>query len=158
MTDDDLPALTPEQIAAFHRAAATLKDEDFSPEEMAGIRKGFLQLTKDRAYSGRGVHYEQPPIHGQPLRGSFRLPKDVINKLGEGDPQAGGRVAAHMFSVEPGDDPTIVHTDVVRDLGHGDLAKGHKVLQKFVAMLRRQRGAPQHIEQPDGNHGRVVRR
>ena len=91
---DDLPALTPEQIAAFHRAAATLKDEDFGPEEMAGIRKGWLQLTKDRAYSGRGVHYEQPAIRGQPPRGSFRLPRDVIAQLGDGDLKAGGAVVA----------------------------------------------------------------
>ena len=54
MSDDDLSALTPEQITAFHRAAATLKDEDFSPEEMAGIRKGWLGLVKERAYAGPG--------------------------------------------------------------------------------------------------------
>ena len=59
MSDDDLRELTPEQIAAFHRAAATLKDEDFSPEELAGIRKGFLQLTKDKAHEGK-IWYEQP--------------------------------------------------------------------------------------------------
>jgi hypothetical protein len=41
MSDDDLPELTPEQIAAFHRAAATLKDEDFSPENWPAFGKAF---------------------------------------------------------------------------------------------------------------------
>ena len=68
MSDDDLPELTPEQIAAFHRAAATLKDEDFSPDELAGIRKGFLQLTKDKAHEGK-IWYEQPKIRNLPERG-----------------------------------------------------------------------------------------
>lgn len=154
--DDDLPELTPEQIAAFHRAAATLKDEDFSPEELAAIRKGFLQLTKDRAYSAPGVHYEQPPIHGV-SRGSFRLGPDIIKKLGGGNVQAGAAVAAGMFSVEPGDDPTVVHPDVVRDIGHGSHTAGLKVLSKWVAMLRGQ-AAPQRIEQPDGHSpDRVIR-
>jgi hypothetical protein len=158
MADDDLPALTPEQIAAFHRAAATLKDEDFSPEDLTGIRRGWLALTKERAYSGRGVHYEQPEIRGQPPRGSFRLSRRDVLALGKGGLQAGGRVGAHMFSVEPGDDPTIIHESVVRDIGHGSLVKGHRVLQKWVATLRRQ---PHNssIEQPD-NHSpdRIIAR
>jgi hypothetical protein len=164
MTDDDLPALTPEQIAAFHRAAARLKEEDFSPEEMAGIRKGWLALTKERAYAGPGVHYEQPVIRGQPPRGSFRLPKDVINKLGEGDAQTGGAVVAGMFGVEPDSDfPDVVHADVVRDIGHGDIKAGQKVLQKFVARVRH--GACEGVvlehdgrRHDDGDHGWTVRR
>ena len=159
---DDLPELTPEQIAAFHRAAATLKDEDFSPQELAGIRKGWLGLVKEKTYSAPGVHYEQPAIRGQPPRGSFRLPRDIINILGDGDPHAGGRVLAHMFSVEPGDDPTIISADVVRDVGHGDLAKGHKVLGRFVQMVRRQSrdGVTLHYtgRQHDDDHGWSVRR
>jgi hypothetical protein len=133
----DLPALKPEQIAAFHRAAATLKDEDFSPEEMAGIRKGWLQLTKDRAYSGRGVHYEQPAIKGQPPRGSFRLPRDVIAQLGDGDLKAGGAVVAGMFGIEAdSDSPDVVHADVVRDIGHGDMKAGRRVLERFIQRVR----------------------
>jgi hypothetical protein len=162
MSDDDLPELTPEQIAAFHRAAATLKDEDFSPEELAGIRKGFLQLTKDKAHEGK-IWYEQPKIRNLPERGSFRLGRDVLAALGHGDLQAGGRVAAHMFSVEPGDDPTIISADVVRDVGHGDLAKGHKVLGRFVSMLRRQSRegvtlVHDGLQHEDGHHGWSVRR
>jgi hypothetical protein len=70
--------------------------------------------------------------------------------LGHGDLQAGGRVAAHMFSVEAGDDPTIVHADVVRDIGHGSHPAGLKVLQRFVQTLRQQ-SHNSSIEQPD-NH------
>jgi hypothetical protein len=73
---DDLPALTPEQIAAFNRAAATLKEEDISPEDMTAVRRGWLALTKERAFQGKGVHYEQPAMRGQPPRGSFRIPRD----------------------------------------------------------------------------------
>jgi hypothetical protein len=116
MSDDDLSALTPEQITAFHRAAATLKDEDFSPEEMAGIRKGWLGLVKERAYAGPGVHYEQPLIHG--------------------DLKVGGAIVAAMFSVEPGDDLTNIGPDVIRDLGHGSERAGRKVLERFVARVR----------------------
>ena len=136
MSDDDLSALTPEQITAFHRAAATLKDEDFSPEEMAGIRKGWLGLVKERAYAGPGVHYKQPLIRGQPPRGSFRIPRDVFAALGHGDLKVGGAIVAAMFSVEPGDDLTNIGPDVIRDLGHGSERAGRKVLEKFVARVR----------------------
>jgi hypothetical protein len=104
----------------------------------AAIRRGWHALTKERAYAGPGVHYEQPAIRGQPPRGSYRLPRDLIAHLGKGDVKAGAAVAAGMFSVEPGDDPTIIHPDVVRDLGHGSVAAGRRVLERFVAMLRRQ--------------------
>jgi hypothetical protein len=161
MTDDDPPELTPEQIAAFHRAAATLKDEDFSPEDLTAIRRGWLALTKERAFQGKGVHYEQPAICGQPPRGSFRLPKDVINKLGGGDPKAGGAVAHGTFGIEPDSDfpVDVVHADVVRDIGHGSTKAGLKVLEKFVARVRRQ-GAPDDndFDQPDGTRpARVIR-
>jgi hypothetical protein len=148
---DDLPALTPGQIAAFHRAAATLKEEDISPEDMTAIRRGWLALTKERAFQGKGVHYEQPDIRGQPPRGSFRLPRDVIAQLGDGDLKAGGALVAGMFGVEPdSDSPDVVHADVIRDIGHGSVNAGRRVLEKFVARVRRQ-AAPQHIEQPDGH-------
>jgi hypothetical protein len=133
---DDLPALTPGQIAAFHRAAATLKEEDISPEDMTAIRRGWLALTKERAFQGKGVHYEQPDIRGQPPRGSFRLPRDVIAQLGDGDLKAGGAIVAGMFGVEPdSDSPDVVHADVIRDIGHGSVNAGRRVLEKFVARV-----------------------
>lgn len=116
-----------------------MKDDnsEFTPEEMAGIRRGWLGLVKERAHAGPGVHYEQPAIHGQPPRGSFRLPKDVINQLGGGDPRAGGAVAHGMFGIEADSDfPDVVHADVVRDIGHGSVNAGRRVLEKFVQRVR----------------------
>ena len=104
---------------------------------------------------GPGDH-TQPPIHGVE-RGSFRLGPDILKKLGGGSIQAGAAVAAGMFSVEPGDDATIIHPDVIRDIGHGDARAGMKVLQRFVQTLRRQ---PRNdlIEQPDGHSpDRIIR-
>jgi hypothetical protein len=161
---NDLPALTPEQIAAFHRAAATLKDEDFSPEDMTAIRRGWLALTKERAFQGsKGVHYEQPPIRGRPPRGSFRIPRDVFAALGHGDLRVGGAIVAAMFSVEPGDDVTNISPDVIRDLGHGSERAGRRVLEKFIARVRhgdRDSVVLEHdgLQHDDGYHGWTVRR
>jgi hypothetical protein len=160
--DDDLPALTPVQIAAFRREAATLRDEDYSPEDMTAIRRGWLALTKERAFSRPGWHYEQPPINGV-QRGSFRIPRNIVDKLGQGDTRAGAAVLAGMFSVAPGDDPTIVHPDVVRDIGHGSERAGRAVLDKFVARVRRQSRDGVVLEHDglphdDGFHGWSVRR
>jgi hypothetical protein len=132
-------------------------DTELTEDELAGIRQGWRELIEDRAHNGK-LHYSPVKVHGMPLPGSFRLPKDVINKLGENDPQAGGFVAHKLFGIEDTpEDPTVVHPNVVRILGDGSLVKGHKVLQKFISRVRY--GA-QHdvIEQPDENHGRVVRR
>ena len=83
----------------------------------------------------------------------------MILQLGDGDPQTAGAVLHGMFGLAPAtedDDPRVIDPDVVKHIGHGSVAAGQKVLRKFVAMLRRQ-GAPQYIEQPDGNHGRIAR-
>jgi hypothetical protein len=34
--------------------------------------------------------------------------------------------------------PHSLQVEVVRDIGHGDLAAGHQVLSKFVVMVRNQ--------------------
>jgi hypothetical protein len=135
---NDLPELTPEQMAAFHRAAANLKDEDFAPEDLTAIRRGWLGLVKEKSYSHPGWHYEMAVLKNHPPRGSFRLDRNTIAALGHGDLKAGAAVAAGMFSIAPGDDPTIVHPDVVRDIGHCSLAAGRRVLERFVARVRRQ--------------------
>jgi hypothetical protein len=80
-----------------------------------------------------------PNVRGMPPRGSFKIPPDIIDKLGEGDPKIGGAIIHQMFGIEDNpDDPTVIDPNVVRLIGHGDLAKGHKVLKRFVQMLRRQ--------------------
>jgi hypothetical protein len=131
-------------VKTYDHAAALRAGTDYA----TGWRRRQLKRLKDHALSG--PYYEQPPLHGQPERGSFRLPRDVFAALGHGDLQAGGRVAAHMFSVAAGDDPTIVHADVVRDVGHGSLAAGRRVLERFVQQVSH-RGAQPRIEQPDGH-------
>ncbi len=104
-----------------------------------------------------GVHYVQPPIKGRAPRNSFTLPDDVVNALGDGDPETAGSVLHSMFGLAPftDGDPRVIDPDVVRDLGHGSHAAGLRVLRKFVAMLRRQ-GAPYRIEQPDGHFAERV--
>jgi hypothetical protein len=46
-----------------------------------------------------------------------------------------------MFAFEDTDDPTVVHPDLVRVLGDGNIGAGRRVLEKFIRQVR-QRGAP----------------
>lgn len=84
--------------------------------------------------SGR-VSYLRP-IHGGSLEGAFKLPHNAIRALGNGDPDAGLAVADEMFGHHLALGRAVVHPDVVRHIGDGDLAAGHRVLRKFVATLR----------------------
>ena len=139
MSDD------PNDIAALHAS--------LSPEDWDALVKWW------RGTQHRGVWYEQPKIKNRPPRNSFTLPDFAVEALGAGDPRTAGHVIHSMFGLAPyaGEgDPRVIDPDVVADIGHGSLAKGHRVLQKFVAMLRRQ-PRDDWIEQPDGNHGRIVR-
>jgi hypothetical protein len=130
--------------------------DDFTEEELAAIRRAWRELIEDHAHGGK-MHYTMPSVRGMAPPGSFRIPKDVINKLGEGDPQTGGAVVHSMFGIEDDpDDPTVVHPHVVRIIGAGNLAAGRRVLEKFVARVRSE--ANYFIPQPDGNHGHIVRR
>jgi len=133
MSDD------PNDIAALHAS--------LSPEDWDALVKWW------RGTQHRGLWYEQPKIKNRPPRNSFTLPDDVVSHLGGGDARAAGMVLAGMFHLAPladGDDPRVIDPDVVANIGHGSLAAGRRVLEKFVARIRRQ-GAPQRIEQPD-NH------
>ncbi len=86
-----------------------------------------------------GPHYVQPEIRGRPPRNSFTLPDDVVNALGDGDPEVAGHVLHSMFGLAPftDGDPRVIDPDVVRDIGHGSHAAGLKVLKRFVDALRR---------------------
>jgi hypothetical protein len=126
-----------------------MKDDTLTDEELHGIRQGWRALVEDRANGGK-LHYSMPNVRGVPAPGSFRIPKDIFAALGDGDLKLGGFIVHRMFGIEDDpDDPTIIHPDAVRIIGHGNLNAGRRVLEKFVARVRRQ-GAPQHIEQPDG--------
>jgi hypothetical protein len=103
------------------------------------------------------LHYTMPDVRGMAPPGSFRIPRDVIDKLGDGDLQAGAAVAGHMFAVDDNDDPTTIHPHVVRILGEGNLTAGRRVLEKFVARVRRQ-SREDSIPQPDGHSpDRIIR-
>ena len=120
---------------------------ELSPEEWDAIESWW------RAQQHPKPFYQQPPIKGRPPRNSFVLPDSAVDALGNGDPQTAGMVLAHLFGLRlfTGEgDPRVIDPDVVADIGHGSLAKGRRVLQRFVQMVRRQ-GTPQRIEQPDGH-------
>jgi hypothetical protein len=136
-----------------------MSDDDFelTDEDRAAAISWYHALIEDRAHQGK-LHYNMPPVRGMAPPGSFRIPKDVFAALGDGDLKVGGAVVHAMFGIE--DDPedaTTIHGSVVRLLGAGDLARGRRVLERFVQRVRD--GARDYvIPQPDGNHGRVVRR
>ena len=134
-------------------------DTEFTDEDRATVGRAWKQFVEDRAHNGK-LHFSPVKVRGMPLPGSFRLPKDVINKLGENDPQTGGAVVHAMFGVEDHpEDPTVVHPDVVRIIGHGSLVKGHKVLQKFISRVRYEaQSRDDSFAQPDGTRpAKVIR-
>jgi hypothetical protein len=111
-------------------------DDTFSDEDRAHIGHAWREFIEDRAHGGK-MHYQMPAVRGMAPPGSFRLPRDVVNKLGDGDPKAGGAVIHQMFGVEDDpDDPTIVHGDVVKIIGNGSLAAGRRVLERFIQRVR----------------------
>jgi hypothetical protein len=128
---------------------------ELSPEDWDAIVEWWRAQLHPKPY------YVQPQIKGPP-RGSFTLPDSAVDALGAGDPKVAGMVLAHLFGLRPftGEgDPRVVDPDVVADIGHGSLVKGHRVLKRFVQMLRRQ-GAQPHDDylQPDGTRpARVIR-
>jgi hypothetical protein len=135
--------------------------DDLTAEELAAVTKGWRALQRQHD----GFYYEQPPVKGLPPRGAFTLPNDIIGTLGDGDPKAAGHVIHSTFGIEPfasDHDPRVIDSDVVRDIGHGNLNAGHRVLKKFVAMLRAQKRYHGEryrvVPQPDGNHAIVAAR
>jgi hypothetical protein len=69
-----------------------------------------------------------------------------------------------MFGIEDNpEDPTIIHPHAVRIIGNGNINAGRRILDRFVAMVRRQfrDGVTlQHdgLQHEDGHHGWSVRR
>jgi hypothetical protein len=118
--------------------AAQADDDALTEEELAQVNRAWRGLIEDHAHGGK-MHYNMPPVAGMAPPGSFRIPKDVFEALGQGDLKLGGAVAHAMFGIEDDpEDPTVVHPHAVRIIGNGSLAAGQKVLQRFVSMVRRQ--------------------
>ena len=132
-------------------------DTEFTEDELAAMRQGWREMIGSHAHGGK-MYYSMPPVRGMASPGSFRIPKDVFAALGDGDLKVGGAVVHAMFGIEDDpEDPTLIHPYAVRIIGNGNLAAGRRVLDRFVAQVRN--GARDYvIEQPDGNHGRVIAR
>jgi Inorganic Pyrophosphatase len=71
-----------------------------------------------------------------PFVGGYILPDDIVKTLGNGDEETGHAITAQMFGEHEALGKSAVHPATVYDLGDGDLATGHKVLQKFIAKVR----------------------
>jgi hypothetical protein len=143
--------------------AGQADDTTLTPEEKDALISWYHELIENRAHNGK-THYSMPPVAGMAPPGCFRISKDVIAKLGDGDLRAGGFVLHSLFGIEDTpDDPTIIHPHVVRIIGNGNINAGRKVLEKFVARVRRQsrEGIALHYtgREHDNDHGwRVARR
>jgi hypothetical protein len=89
--------------------------------------------------------------------GAYVLPADIPSALGQGNTMAGKSILDNMFggndskqmaSGGPTDDDHVpiiaaggeylIHPDKVKEIGQGDMAKGHKVLDKFVLHTRKE--------------------
>lgn len=71
-----------------------------------------------------------------PFVGAVILPSDVVKILGNGNEQTGHEIAAQLFGSHDALGASAVHPAVVKDLG-GDLATGHRVIEKFIAKVRK---------------------
>jgi hypothetical protein len=152
----ELAALNPDEVEGFatdegyltreeaykadkSRGGAAQADDAnaLTPEDRDALISWYHGVVEDRAYQGR-THYNMPPVRGMAPPGSFRIPKDVFAALGQGDLKVGGAVVHSMFGIEDDpEDPTIVHPHAVRIIGNGSLAAGRRVLERFVARVRR---------------------
>jgi hypothetical protein len=75
-------------------------------------------------------------MSGQP----FRIPRDVIHKLGDGDRPLGVAVLYRMFGERPASHPFgTIAAETVQAIGNGNINAGRKVLTRFVSMVRSQR-------------------
>jgi hypothetical protein len=137
-------------------------DELFD-EERAQITHAWHEMIEHHAHNGK-LHYSPVPVRGMPLPGSFRIPKDVFAALGDGDLKLGGAIIHQMFGIEDDPErPDVVHPHAVRIIGNGNLRAGQRVLEKFIARVRRQSRdgvtlVHDGLQHEDGHHGWSVRR
>jgi hypothetical protein len=99
--------------------------------------------------AGRTDHL---PMHV--VSGSYVIPADIISAMGEGNTEAGFRIAKKIFS-QPGGAPMdegeaegspvpiiaaggeyVIHPRDIRWIGGGDIDAGHKGLDDFVVQMR----------------------
>jgi hypothetical protein len=133
-------------------------DTELTDDDRAAAISWYHALIEDRAHPGK-LHYSMPNVRGMAPPGAFRIPHDVIDKLGGNSPHAGGAVAHAMFGIEDDpDDPTLIHPHVVRIIGNGDIRTGRRVLEKFIQRVRHGAQPGDGYLQPDGTRpARVIR-
>lgn len=86
--------------------------------------------------------------------GAYVLPADIPSALGQGNTMAGKSILDNMFGGDQTEQKAdggevddhvpiiaaggeyIIHPNKVKEIGHGDMAKGHRVLDKFVLHTR----------------------
>jgi hypothetical protein len=134
----------------------TLTDED-----RAAIGHAWRELIEDKAHQGK-MHYSPIPVRGI-LPGSFRIPRDVFEALGDGDLKLGGYIVHAMFGIEDDPErPDLVGPSALRIVGDGSLAAGRRVLDRWVAQVRKQSREGVTLEHDGGDnaegHGWSVRR
>jgi hypothetical protein len=67
----------------------------------------------------------------------FRIPDDVIRALGQGDNGRGLAVLCDTLGIHPmAGSPGTVSAATLREIGHGDITAGRRVLQKLIARVR----------------------
>jgi hypothetical protein len=132
-------------------------------EEKDALVNWYHALVEDKAYGGK-THYSMPPVAGMAPPGSSRIPRDVFEALGQGDIKLGAAAIHAMLGVEDSPErPDLIDPLAARILGNGSLAAGRRVLEKFVARVRRQSREGVVLEHDglphdDHRHGwRVVR-
>lgn len=102
-------------------------------------------MRDDNLRSDGTARYGRVPMKS--THGSLRVPDDVVAALGHGDPEMGIVVLYDLFASEPylsNGTPRILTPEIVRDIGHGNPFTGRKVLQKFIANVRRRGGNEYH--------------
>jgi hypothetical protein len=68
---------------------------------------------------------------------AFRIPLDVIRKLGDGDPVAAHALMSDILDISPfASDPGTVPEHIVSELGNGSRSAGVRVLNKFFQHIR----------------------
>ena len=84
--------------SAGHARGGAADDDTFTDEDRTAVGRAWREPIEDRAHGGK-LHYSQPLIRGQPPRGSYGLGRKTVDKLGNGDPKAGGFIVHQMFGI-----------------------------------------------------------
>jgi hypothetical protein len=134
-------------------------DSELTEEELAQVKRAWRGLVGQHAHQGR-TYYEMPPVRGMAPPGAYRVPKNVIAALGQGDMKLGGYVLHAMLGVEDNPErPDLIDPNAVKIVGNGSARDGRRILDRFFQRVR-QGAQPRNdsIEQPDGHSpDRVIR-